>query len=193
MLLFATRKEHPMAHPIDAWHQEHVDFQRLLALLQQEVDRFSTGESPNYPLMLDIIGYLRDYSDRYHHPREDEAFRRLARRCPDRELPIARLLQEHRVIAHAGESLRKLLEEVVADAVVPRVQVEVAAATYLVYYGNHIAKEEEDILPRAGQFLTDADWRAVKDAAPPGHDPLFGRQPQERFRELRQRIALEAA
>lgn len=182
-----------MANPIEAWHQEHMYFARLLELLQQEVDRFSTGESPNYDLMLDIIAYLRDYSDQYHHPREDEAFRRLAKRCPDRELPLARLLQEHRVIAHAGENLRKLLEEVKADAVVPRAEIEVAAATYLVYYGNHIAKEEEDILPRAAKALTEADWLAVKDAAPAGQDPLFGKNPQARFRELRHRIAVEAA
>ena len=182
-----------MVNPIDAWHQEHMDFKRLLDVLQQEVDRFSTGESPNYQLMLDVLEYLRDYSDQSHHPREDEALRRLAKRCPDRELPIARLMQEHRVIAHAGENLRKLLEEVVADAVVSRAEVEVAAATYLVYYGNHIAREEEDILPRAAQALTAADWQAVRDAVPARHDPLFGKQPEERFRALRQRIAAEAA
>jgi hypothetical protein len=50
--------------------------------------------------------------------------------------------------------------------VVPRAQVETAAATYLIYYGNHIAKEEEDVLPRAAAALTEGDWQAVA-AAPP--------------------------
>lgn len=182
-----------MADPITAWHEEHEYFQRLLHLLQQEVDVFCTGECPNYQLMLDIIAYLRDYSDQYHHPREDEAFRRLAQRCPDRQLPLARLQQEHRVIATAGESLRGLLEEAAADAMVSRVEIEVAAATYLVYYGNHIAKEEEDILPRAARHLTAADWQAIKAAAPAGHDPLFGNAPEQRFHALRRRISLEAS
>jgi hemerythrin-like domain-containing protein len=182
-----------MADPITAWHEEHEYFKQLLHLLQQEVDVFCTGECPNYQLMLDIIAYLRDYSDQYHHPREDEAFRRLAQRCPDRQLPLARLQQEHRVIATAGESLRGLLEEAAADAMVSRVEIEVAAATYLVYYGNHIAKEEEDILPRAACHLTDADWQAIKAAAPAGHDPLFGNAPEQRFHALRRRISLEAS
>jgi hemerythrin-like domain-containing protein len=181
-----------MADPIQAWHQEHVYFIKLLGLLQAEVDQFYAGETPNYALMLDIIAYLRDYSDLYHHPREDEAFRRLAERAPDRQLPIARLMQEHQVIAHAGERLRELLEEAANDAMVLRTEIEVAAATYLVYYGNHIAKEEEDILPRAGRELTDSDWKAIKEAAPAGHDPVFGDDPQERFRALRHRIAAEA-
>ena len=151
---------------IAAWHEEHAHFNRLLGSLQGEVDVFHTGERPNYELMLDIIVYLRDYADRYHHPREDAAFARLARRCPDLELPLARLAQEHRVIAHAGETLRVQLQAVVDGALVARAEIEVAAATYLVYYGNHIAKEEEDILPRAAEALTPADWQAVSEAAP---------------------------
>lgn len=174
-----------MATPIVAWHQEHVHFNQLLALMQREMDRFHCAETPDYQLMLDVIGYLRDFGDRSHHPREDEAFRRLLAHCPDRELPIARLLQEHRVIAHAGEKLRDLLEQAANDAIVQRGEIEVAAATYLVYYGNHIAKEEEDVLPRATRYLTAEDWQAVKDAAPAASDALFGPQPEAHFRELR--------
>jgi hypothetical protein len=40
--------------------------------------------------------------------------------------------------------------------------------------------------------LTEADWDAVKNAAPVLRDPLFGTQAQERYRELRRQIALEA-
>ena len=181
-----------MANPIAAWHTEHVYFSRLLDLLHKQVDVFHTGERPNYELMLDIISYLRDYSDQYHHPREDVAFARLAKRCPDMELVLARLLQEHRVIAHAGETLKKLLIAILGEAVVPLAQVEAAAATYLVYYGNHIAKEEEDVLTRAAQILTPEDWEAVRTAVPPARDPLFGDHPEERYRELRRQIALEA-
>ena len=178
--------------PISAWHTEHVYFNHLLELLRRQLDLFHLGERPNYQLMLDIISYLRDYSDQYHHPREDEVFRRLAARCPDLELPLARLQQEHRVIAHAGETLREQLNAVLEGTIVPRAEVEVAAATYLVYYGNHIAKEEEDVLTRAVKVLTDEDWKAVKDAALPARDPLFGERPEERYRELRRQIALEA-
>jgi hypothetical protein len=62
-----------------------------------------------------------------------------------------------------------------------------------VYYGNHIAKEEEDILPLAATTLSADDWRASAAAAPAGEDPLFGPSPKARFRDLRRRIALEAA
>jgi hemerythrin-like domain-containing protein len=180
-----------MIDPIVAWHEEHVYFHRLLKLLRRELDVFHSGERPNYELMLDALAYLRDYADQYHHPREDEAFERLARRCPDMELALMRLHQEHRVIAQAGETLLRLIDSALEDVVVPRPEIEMALATYLVYYGNHIAREEEDVLPRAAKELAPADWSAVKNAAPAGRDPAFGESPVERYRELRRQIALE--
>ena len=42
--------------------------------------------------------------------------------------------------------LGEMIDAVIAGSMVPRAEMEVAAATYLVYYGNHIAKEDEDIL-----------------------------------------------
>ena len=178
--------------PIAAWHTEHVYFNQLLGLLRRQLDVFHRGETPNYELILDIVSYLREYSDRFHHPREDVAFARLARHCPDMELPLARLGQEHRVIAHAGDSLHSLIQAVLGGAMVPRAEIEVAAATYLVYYGNHIAKEEEDVLTRAAKILTEEDWEAVRAAAQPGRDPLFGDATEERYRELRRRLAVPA-
>jgi hemerythrin-like domain-containing protein len=178
--------------PIIAWHTEHSYFHQLLGLLRREVDVFHGGGQPNYELMVDIVTYLREYSDRFHHPREDVAFARLAKHCPDLLLVLARLEQEHRVIAGAGEALGTLIQAVIGGAVIRRAELEVAAATYLVYYGNHIAKEEEDVLPRAAKMLTPQDWDAVRNSVRPGPDPLFGPDPQERYRELRRRIALES-
>lgn len=183
-----------MFDPVLAWHEEHVYFGRLLRLLQEQVDLFHDGGSPDYGLMQDIISYLTEYADVAHHPREDEAFTRLLRKRPALRGAIARLEQEHRVIAMAGDALSRLLQEVVAgDAILRRAEVEMAAATFLVYYGNHIAKEEEDVLPAARVELDAEDWAAVKAAAPLMQDPVFGRAPAARFKALRHRIEHEAA
>ena len=152
------------ATPVEMWHAEHARFERLLAELQRQVDLFHSGERPDYERMIGIIDELREAGERTHHPREDVAFDRLALRCPELALPLARLKQEHRVIARAGEALRELLSEALDGAVLQRSEIEVAAAMYLIYYGNHIAHEEEDILHRAAESLTAEDWQAVRDA-----------------------------
>lgn len=181
-----------MAEPIAAWHAEHVHFARLLDLLEREVALFHAEEQPNYQLMVDILDYLQYYPDRFHHPREDAAFARLVERDPGLELPIARRLQEHRVIAAAGEVLLAQLYAVIEEAIVARSALEAAAATYLVYYRHHLAAEEREVIPRAAELLTPEDWAVVAAAVPAGADPLFGTDFQERYRELRRQIALES-
>lgn len=174
------------------WHAEHVNFARLLDLLEKQVAAFHAGEQPNYDLMLDIVYYLRHYPDQVHHPQEEVAFARLLQRDPTMKSQIGRLMQEHRVIAAAGETLLAHLDAVVADALEPRSIVEAAAATYLAYYRLHLAAEEKEIIPRAAELLTPQDWAAVAAAAPVGPDPLFGEDIEARFRKLRRQIAIGA-
>jgi hemerythrin-like domain-containing protein len=154
------------AVPTSAWHTDHVRFNELLGRLRTELDLFHRGERPDYDRMSEIVTYLREYGDAVHHPREGVAFARLAQRCPDMALPLARLEQEHRVIAQAGQKLLEQIEAVLGGAFLPRGELETSLATYLVYYGNHIATEEEDVLTRAAQHLSVDDWEAVRAAKP---------------------------
>ena len=181
-----------MVDPVTAWHGEHMHFARLLDFLEKEMAAFHAGEHPNYELMRDVVYYLHHFADRFHHPREDAAFARLAERDPDMQLAINRLLQEHRVIADAGDSLLKHLDDILEDAFIARSTVETAAATYLVYYRHHLAAEETEVLPRAAQLLTRDDWASVAAAVPAGADPLFGDDVGARYRELRGQIMHEA-
>jgi hemerythrin-like domain-containing protein len=182
--------ERAMAEALAVWHAEHVNFARLLDLLETQVAAFHRGERPNYDLMSDIVHYLRSFGDRFHHPREDVAFAQLVERDPGMQLVINRLLQEHRVIATAGGELCNRLNEVAGDVMTPRATVEAAAATYLVYYRHHIATEEREILPRVAQLLT--HWTEVAATVLASPDSLFGDDVEARFRELHRQIAREA-
>jgi hemerythrin-like domain-containing protein len=155
-----------MVNPIAAWHADHVRFARLLDLLEQELTRFHAGATPDYDRMHDIVQWLREYSDTAHHPREDVAFTRMVAREPSLQLQVSRLLQEHRVIANAGQALVELLDGAAGGATMPRADIEAAADTYLVYYRTHMATEEREMLPRAEKLLGDADWAAVAAAVP---------------------------
>jgi hemerythrin-like domain-containing protein len=181
-----------MADAIAVWHAEHADYSRLLDVLEEQVVAFHVGQTPDYPLMRDVVSYLRGFPDRYHHPREDVAFARLVERNPALQLPINRLLQEHRVIAAAGEALVDRLTDILEGMSVARAALEAPAALYLVYYRHHIATEEREILPRAAKLLTPGDWGIVAGAVSSSPDPLFGERFEERYRELRERIAKQA-
>jgi hemerythrin-like domain-containing protein len=182
-----------MPDPIAEWHAEHRKFAQLLSLLERELDVFHLGEHPNYELMNDIVSYLHQFADQVHHPREDVAFARLVGRDPDIELLINRLKQEHRVITIAGDELLKYLDEASSDVLIPRAELEAAAATFLVYYRNHLNVEERKIMPLAARHLSKEDWAAVSAAVANRPDPLFGENVDVRFEELRRQIDREAA
>ena len=181
-----------MHDPTIGWRAEHASFSRLLTLFDRQVERFHTGERPDYALMIDILTYLRHFPERTHHPREDVAFERLARH--DRSIAplVNRFLQEHRVIAEAGRQAQELLEAIIGDEFVQRAAVEAACSTFLVYYRHHIAGEESLVIPLAARTLTGDDWKAVGAAVAAEPDPLFGTQVDARFRELRDAIDAEA-
>ena len=175
-----------MADSIALWHAEHVNFSRLLDVLEEQLAAFLDGDEPDYGLMLDIVAYLHEYPDRVHHPHEDAVFKHLVQRDPSLRLPINRLLQEHRVIAVAGDELRARLDEIVSGVAILRSSVEAAATLYLAYYRHHLAIEEREILPRATRLLEPHDWERIALAVVRGPDPLFGTVPEERFHDLRE-------
>ncbi|AFT90546.1 hemerythrin domain-containing protein [Paraburkholderia phenoliruptrix] len=181
-----------MPDSLSVWHTEHVSFARLLDVLEEQVAVLHRDESPNYGLMNDILYYMRNFSDRVHHPREDVAYARLAKRDPGIQVVVNRVLQEHRVIAAAGDELLHRINEAAGDVIVSRTALEAATATYLVYYRHHLSTEERDLMPRAAQALTEEDWAAVDAVVSASPDPCFGEKVLERFEALRKQIAVDA-
>ena len=181
-----------MENPVLYWHAEHVNFARLLDILEGQLAEFHAAGRPNYELMTDIVNYLRHFPDQHHHPREDAAFALLAERDPAVKLSVARLQQEHRVIAAAGEDLLRALSEVDSGSLIERAAVEAIAAMYLVYYRHHIATEEREVLPLAKKLLGPEDWASVALAKPAARDPLFGDESDAGYRELRRHILMES-
>lgn len=177
---------------IKVWHGEHMRFKRLLDFLERQMIAFHAGGHPDYELMRDVVHYLHHFADRIHHPREDVAFARLAKRDPGFQPYVNQLLQEHRAIAVASEALLKHLEDILEDAMIERTTLEAAAALYLVYFRHHLATEENKVLPHAAKVLTQEDWVAVAAAVSDIPDPLFGDDVAARYRELYEQITREA-
>ena len=182
-----------MTDLLHLWHGEHAKFARLLDLLEKELSVFHDGGQPDFELMSDIVRYLTEYADAFHHPREDVGFERLKKKDPSMTTRVNRLMQEHRVLGEAGRQLLDRLNAAETEVVMPRGDVEAAAATYLLYYRQHINFEEAEILPRIAQVFTVDDWAAVTAVKSHGRDPLFGEHVDDRFNALRRRIADEVA
>lgn len=181
-----------MVKQISTWKAEHINFLRLLDLLDAEIRIFHQGRQPNYDLMLDVVYYLIHYPDHFHHPKEDAAIARLLEREPGSRWLASELTFEHKVIAESGNVLLAQLEGVVGGAMLPRVAVEGPAATYAAFYRRHMAREEADLFLSMEHVLKPSDWAAVEKTVPTEKDPLFGQRVEQRYAALQRQIAVTA-
>ena len=177
-----------MSDPIQKLRAEHANMARLLDLLESQIGLFHDGAQTDYELMLDIVYYLTNFPDQFHHRIEDAAFAKLAERDPSVRAEVNRLLGEHQVLAASGKQLLERLEAVVNGTVTTREAIEVPAATYVSFYRHHLNREEVDLFSRAERLFGAEDWRAVGSAVDRATDPLFGSQVEQRYLTLRKQI-----
>ena len=181
-----------MSDPIALWHAEHVNFARLLDLLEGQFDLFHKGKAPNYELMLDIMFYMTHYPDVLHHPKEDLAFARLRKYDADARPIVDRLAEQHARLKAAGDALALALDDIVNGSITSRDHVERPGRSYIADFREHMNCEETTVLPLAARLLQDSDWAEIDAAMLRIDDPLFGKDREGRYATLRRHIAREA-
>jgi hemerythrin-like domain-containing protein len=181
-----------MSNSIAIWQGEHVNFATLLDLLEDQLNLFHQGNSPDYQMMLDIMFYMTHYPDVVHHPREDLAFARILELDINSRPIVDDLAEQHVRLKDFGSALVRSLENIIDGSITSRDRVEVPGRAYIAEFRSHMLKEEKAILPLAARLFREADWAAIAAAIQHIDDPLFGAKGQERYALLRQQIALEA-
>ncbi len=150
-----------MKDAVALWHAEHAKFSRLLDTIQNLLADSRAGAPIDHEWLRDIVSYLHRYGHALHHPREDIGFAHLLTKAPELAETIARLEAEHTRIFTDGEALEARLEQVVAGALVSREAIEVLAYGYIDLQREHLAIEEDVIIPRIAQTFDATDWALV--------------------------------
>jgi hemerythrin-like domain-containing protein len=189
---FPPPPEVPMNKTLAQWHADHVNFARLLNLLEAQLDLFHAGRQPEYPLMLDIMYYMTHYPDALHHPKEDLVFALIRERAQNAAPQIDVLSAQHGLLKERGEELKRHFDDIVNGSIEPREGVEASAREYLNHFRRHMRIEETEVLPLASELLDDGDWSRIDAAIAHFEDPLFGSRTEERYAELRAQIARES-
>ena len=178
-----------MPQTLARWHADHVNFGKLLDLLEDQLELFSGGGAPEYGLMLDIMYYMTHYSDVVHHPKEDLVFARVKQREKSAAPRIDELTQQHRLLKTSGENLVRAIDDIVNGSISSRDQVAGYARTYITDLRTHMRTEETEILPLAERLLGRHDWSVIHATIGDIEDPLFGTSAEKRYAALRKQIA----
>jgi len=175
---------------LDIIHNDHRNINQLLRILRKKIVALENDESINYQLVKVIISYLKNYSDKYHHPMEDMiyAYYLKYRVVPDEV--ANRLEREHASIKKATIALDELIEMVLLDAIVPQQQCIDRLTKFVDMQALHLMYEESQIIPAIRDSLTADDWSNLQQQWQHNHydDPLFGDQIAEEYRALAERI-----
>ena len=167
-------------------HREHINIAKLLDLLRQQLFAIRSEKEVRYRLLRDILSYLSEVADQYHHPQEDliyDYYRQF--RCSDDQFST-RLSEEHARVVTAGQELTELVDMILMDSVIPLEQLTAKLEAFIVLQQCHMDYEESEIFPLLRSKLSEDDWRHLEQnwRSKKAEDPLFGRVVAERYRDI---------
>lgn len=176
--------EQPVPEFLQTLRDEHRYFQSLLDIAQEQQKFLAEGGDVDLDILQEVLQYLAEYPEDYHHPREDLMFTALRSVDPDSGRILDRLLAGHEDIhkesnrlyftvmrANNGENIRrrKLAEDI---------------RKFVDGYERHMDEEDNVVFLRALNALSDKDWNDLSEGMEYVDDPLFGTRVRRRYRHL---------
>ncbi|HEX7007508.1 MAG TPA: hemerythrin domain-containing protein [Alphaproteobacteria bacterium] len=179
-----------MSRAIDLIHGEHRDIALVVNCFASVLRETREGIlAPDPELYEAVIDYMQNFPDRFHHPKEEDyLFKMLRTRDPSAGKLLDELHDQHVVGERSIADLRWKLEALKKDPDGAFPAFDRAAIAYIDFQRQHMAVEEQEVIPRAQAALTEADWAAIERAFADNDDPIFGRHPRAYFDRLFSRI-----
>lgn len=172
---------------IELLTEEHRNIERLLAVLEHELDVFDSGDRPDYEVIRAIVSYFQVYPAQFHHPQEDLIFDRLKRRDPAATAKIGDLAGEHEKVANCLRRVANAIDAVLSDREMLRETVDVIIRDFIEQERRHLLMEDRYFFPAALKALKPQDWTDIA-AAKRDKDPLFSEVTEQRFDVVRAHI-----
>lgn len=172
-------------------HQALAAMLRSLSMLLAHARRHAA--LPDFDVLRAMLFYIDEFPERLHHTKESELlFPAIRQRVPGLAPVLDRLDADH---ARGEAAIRELEHALLAFEVMGpsrRDDFERAVQTYIGFYLEHMALEEEAVIPAARQALSAEDWLQLDAAFEANRDPLTGHAPADEYRALFTRIAMAA-
>ena len=164
---------------------EHRAITAVIEGLRHLLDEVGSGRmSVDHTLLRALFGYIEQFPELLHHPKEDEfLFAKLRLRRPDAAPLLDALQREHEIGRERFAELKAAYEGFAAD---PSTLADFAARVgrYSHFHWMHMRREEDEVIPMARDALLPEDWAAIDAAFASNNDPVVGVPAQKAFREL---------
>ena len=179
-----------MSTALTTIRDEHCTIAAILHGMEYLVQEISAKRRKIDPRVFHaMIYYLDTFSERMHHPKEDQyLFGILRQRNAEAAVLIAALEAEH---SGGAEALRRLAQALIRYEEGGEKEFrafERQVTSFVEGYRNHMRKEEEELFPLALKVFTPLDWVMIDAAFKENVDPLAAAREEEDFENLFARI-----
>ena len=177
-----------MSNIIQILLEEHRNIDKLLLVLEHELEVFDRSEEPDYEILQAVIQYFQDYPESCHHPKEDMVFEKLKVRDPAAANRIGDVEAEHQVETNRLRRLVEAVEEILAGREFLRQTFHDVVHDFIEHQRQHMDKEERLLFPAAVQGLRPDDWAELDARLNDQKDPLFNGVIETKFQALQRTI-----
>ena len=172
-----------------ALYAEHVHMSMVMQVFKEQLGAIECGEVVDTHVVYEVMDYMVTWPDRFHHPREDLIYARVAEIDPGALDDVDTLQRDHDNTARVGRQLLKLIEnwrsgEAAGSEVVTR------GREYISHIYEHMNVEEKLFFPKVEAPLTPRDcFELSEDDKLRGvSDSVFGPRVQREFRNMARKI-----
>lgn len=153
---------------IQALHNEHAYMFNLLDSLAEQVALIGSGDEADFSLLLDIVDYMQNFPERFHHPKEDLIYQRMALRDDQFAREVTGLMDEHKQLERLMDRLANAIKDVhTMPTVLKKQRAAQLCEEYEAGMRSHILNEEERIFPLAVLVLREEDWFLIDQQSTP--------------------------
>lgn len=190
----AAARQKPAAQPLmRALRAEHHHMGTVMQLFAEQLKAIEAGELVDTHVVYEIMHYMVTWPDRFHHPREDLIYARVAEVEPNTADDVDTLQRDHDHTAKRGKAVLQDIERWRIGEVAGTVVVSSGRA-YIEHIYEHMNVEEKVVFPHIEETLTLRDWRelAEDDQLKAVTAPFFGPQVQREFRNMTRKLRRSA-
>ena len=173
---------------IDILLEEHQNIEKLLLVLEHELEIFDRSDRPDYEILQTIIQYFQDYPETCHHPKEEMIFEKLKARDAAAAKRLGDVEAEHEVESRRLRSFARAVDSILADQEFLRESFHLAVHDFIEHQRQHLQKEERLLFPAAIKALRREDWAEIDARLDDRKDPLFNSVVEEKFHDLQKTI-----
>jgi len=177
-----------MSRIIEILLEEHRNIEKLLLVLEQELEVFARSERPDYEILQAIIQYFQDYPESCHHPKEDMVFKQLKVRDPAAAKRIGDVEAEHQVETKRLLGFAQAVEHILAGREFLRQAFHNVVHDFIEHQRQHMDKEERLLFPAAIKAFRLEDWAEIDARLNDRKDPLFNGVIENKFYALQRTI-----